>query len=228
MSLTVLVPLRLEALAVRRGLRDPASRVVRTGMGSVRARAAAEQLADALQAGPVGVAGVCGGVDPRLRPGDVVVASAVRAADGSERELPGAAALSDAVRRLGLRCVTGTVLSVERLERTALRAAAGHEGVVAVDMESAWLAAPAGDNALVVLRVVADAAGRNIYHLRTLVDGARALAVLRRAVPALEEWAAETARLVDGQTAPDAASLARKRTIALTASIRCTLPREVT
>ena len=227
MSLVVLAPLRLEALAVRRGLRDPASRVVRTGMGPARARARAEQLADDRHEWHVAVAGVCGGVDPGLRPGDVVVASAVRSADGSQRELPGAAVLANAVRGLGLRCVTGTVLSVERLERTALRAAAGHDGIVAVDMESAWLAAAAGDSPLAVLRVVADADGRSVYHPRTLVDGARALSVLRRTARALEEWAATTARLVDDQTALDPARLGGKRTIGLTASIRYTLPREV-
>ena len=189
MSLVVLAPLRLEALALRRGLCDPGSSVVRTGMGPARAKAAAERLATDRYRGPFAVAGVCGGVDPALRPGDVVVASALRTVDGGEHELAGAEVLANAVRKLGLTCVTGTILSVERLERTARRAASGHAGIVGVDMESAWLAAAAGDGPLTVLRVVADAGGRSVYSPRTLLDGALALRALRRAAPALEEWA---------------------------------------
>ena len=185
----MLAPLRLEALALRRGLCDPGSSVVRTGMGPARAKAAAERLATDRYRGPFAVAGVCGGVDPALRPGDVVVASALRTADGGEHELAGAEVLANAVRKLGLTCVTGTILSVERLERTARRAASGHAGIVGVDMESAWLAAAAGDGPLTVLRVVADAGGRSVYSPRTLLDGALALRALRRAAPALEEWA---------------------------------------
>ena len=70
------------------------------------------------------------------------------------------------------------------------RAARGHEGVVAVDMESAWLADAAGERPLAVLRVVADTAGRALSTRGSLVDGVRALSALRRAAPALEEWAA--------------------------------------
>jgi len=139
------------------------------------------------------VAGVCGGVDPGLRPGDVVVATAVRHEDGEERDLPEAAALAEAVRALRLRCVTGTILSVERLERAARRAAEGHDDVVAVDMESAWLVEGAGERSVAVLRVVADPRGRSVYHPRTLIDGTRALSVLRRAAPALASWAAASA-----------------------------------
>jgi 4-hydroxy-3-methylbut-2-en-1-yl diphosphate reductase len=189
MSLVVLTPLRLEALAVRRGARDRGTEVVRTGMGPARSRAATSLVTDRYkEATALAVAGVCGAVDPGLRPGDVVVATAVRREDGTERELPGAAVLATAVRTLRLRCVTGTILSVERLARDAERASQGHGDVVAVDMESAWLVEAAGDRPVAVLRVVADAGGRSIYHPRTLVDGAKALSVLRRAAPALEEW----------------------------------------
>ncbi len=209
MSLTVLAPLRLEALAVRRGLRDPRSRVVCTGMGPARARAAAEDS----YTGGVAVAGVCGAVDPGLRPGDVVVATALRTADGRERVLPGAETVADAVRGIGLHCVTGAILSVERLGRTAVGAAAGHEGVVAVDMESAWLAAAARDSQVTVLRVVADAAGRSVYHPRTLVDGTRALAALRRAAPALEKWASAVAEGVETRTIDQTAGLLEREVV---------------
>jgi 4-hydroxy-3-methylbut-2-enyl diphosphate reductase len=190
MTLQVLAPLRLEALALRRGL-SRESVVVRTGMGPARSRGAAERLeADRRKVEcPLAVGGVCGGVAPGLHAGDVVIATSLRTEDGEERPLPGAAVLASAVRKLGLSCVTGTILSVERLARDAAQAARGHDDVVAVDMESAWLAAAAGDRPFAVLRVVADTGGRPVYHPRTLVDGARALAVLRRAAPALEDWA---------------------------------------
>src|SRR4051794_41581418 len=81
------------------------------------------------------VAGVCGAVDPTLRPGDVVVATELR--DGETvRELRGTATLARALRDRGLRVVTGPMLVSDRVlgrdERQALLA----EGVVAVDMES--------------------------------------------------------------------------------------------
>jgi len=189
--LTVLSPLGVEAFAVRRGLGGDAARVVRTGMGPARSRAAAERLAAARAEtrGPLAIAGVCGGVAAGLRGGDVVVATALTTLDGGELALAGADVLAAAVRRLGLRCTTGAVLSVERLQRNARAAAVGRD-VLAIDMESVWLAAAAGDAQLAVLRVVADNGGRSIYHPRLLVDGVRALGVLRRAAPALAEWAA--------------------------------------
>ena len=185
-GLTVLAPLRLEALAVRRGLADPASRVVRTGMGPARSRRATNLVTDRHEAGPVAVAGVCGGVQAGLRAGDVVVATALRGETGDERALPGAALLARAVARRGLRCVTGTVLSVGHLTRTDRLP---HAGIAAIDMESAWLGAAAAEHPFAVLRVVADSDGRSVYHPRTIVDGTRALTALRRAAPALEDWA---------------------------------------
>jgi 4-hydroxy-3-methylbut-2-enyl diphosphate reductase len=72
------------------------------------------------------------------------------------------------------------------LERSRL----GDDGVLAVDMESFWLAAAAGGRPLAVLRVVVETRDRRLVDPRTAVAGARALAALRRAGRALEEWAA--------------------------------------
>jgi 4-hydroxy-3-methylbut-2-enyl diphosphate reductase len=57
-------------------------------------------------------------------------------------------------------------------------------------MESAWLADAAAGRPFAVLRVVADAAGRHLADPRLALEGARALLSLRRAAPALAEWAA--------------------------------------
>ena len=184
--LLVLAPLRVEALALRSGLPSEVA-VLRTGMGPARARRAADR-ARALPADALAVAGLCGAADPLLAPGDVVVASELRAPDGTRRPCPGAATLARSLRARGLRVVTGPVASVDRVLGPRDRGSLDGD-VVAVDMESTWLAAANGDRPLAVARVVVDRAGRRLADPRTLVDGPRALAALRRAGPGLAEWA---------------------------------------
>jgi 4-hydroxy-3-methylbut-2-enyl diphosphate reductase len=75
-------------------------------MGPERARIARAR-ALAIDAGSVAIAGVCGGVDPLLRAGDVVVASELAASDGTTVEIPGAAELAEQARRHGLRVHVG-------------------------------------------------------------------------------------------------------------------------
>jgi len=168
--LVVLAPLRIEALALRR------IDVRRTGMG-VRS-------VDVPEADAVAVAGFCGGVDPGLRAGDVVLADELRSEDGA-RSCPGSPRLAAALQRRGLHVRTGPLYSAGRIlgpgEREQLRAA----GVLAVDMESYWLAEAAGDRPLVVVRVVVDEAGRHLLHPRTLTGGVRAFRALRCAGAAL-------------------------------------------
>ncbi len=184
--LLVITPMRIERAAVRRGLPDVF--VVRCGMGAARARAAA-LVAARLPAAAVAVAGFCGAVDDGLRPGDVVVASEVRGPEGVTRCASGplVAALAD----LGMgRVRVGPVASIDHLVRGAQRGAPAGAGVLAVDMESAWLAQAAAGRPFAVLRVVLDTPSREIYRpLLTLVGGFEAWQVLRRAAPALALWA---------------------------------------
>ena len=104
-------------------------------------------------------------------------------------EVPGSALLEAALRRRGVRVHVGPLLSAGRLvgpdERRRLAGRA-----LAVDMESAWLAAGAGGRPFAVVRVVADAAGRRLADPRLAVAGVRALDTLRRVGPALAEWGA--------------------------------------
>ena len=171
----IIAPLRSEAVALRLG----GVRVVRGGMGARAERVAADAVV---------VAGVCGAVDPALRPGDVVVATELRD-EHSVRTLTGTATIARALRDRGLRVVCGPMLTVDhvlgRAERESLRA----DGVIAVDMESSRLA-PRDGVPFAVVRTVVDTADRSLYDLRTLVAGLRALAALRRAAPALEAWSA--------------------------------------
>jgi 4-hydroxy-3-methylbut-2-enyl diphosphate reductase len=180
-SLVVLCPLEIEAIAVRAAL--PGATVLRAGVGPERARTLQQP-----EAAAVAVAGVCGGIDPDLRAGDVVVPTELRDEAGSVRPVAGGALVAAALRHRGQRVVRGPIVSTARILRPAEREAMRPTGAIAVDMESFWLAEAAGDRPLAVIRVVADAAGRSVFHPSTLVWGAKAVRTLRRAAPALGDW----------------------------------------
>jgi 4-hydroxy-3-methylbut-2-en-1-yl diphosphate reductase len=184
-QVTILAPLSWEARALRRGVTDEAE-VVRTGMGP----ASSTRVSLPGSVGAVAVAGVCGALDPALRPGDVVVATEVRGPDGSIAPVPSAGVVAAALRAAGLDATLGPVASVLHLFRGVDRAALAAAGAIAVDMESAWLAGAAAGRPFAVVRVVADGPGRHL--LRNPVAAARAgrtaLRVLRLVGPALESW----------------------------------------
>jgi 4-hydroxy-3-methylbut-2-en-1-yl diphosphate reductase len=186
--LLVLAPMRVEEAALRRG----GFRTLRTGMGPGRARIAAAR-AQAVDAAAVAVAGLCAGVAPELRPGDVVCATELRREGGETVAVPGSALLAAGLRRRGLRVHVGPLLSVPLPLDAPGRARHVASGVLAVDMESAWLADAADGRPFAVVRVVADAAGRRLADPRLALDGAQALRVLARLRPALAEWAAAAA-----------------------------------
>jgi 4-hydroxy-3-methylbut-2-en-1-yl diphosphate reductase len=179
-KLVLLAPLRIEALAVRSAL--PGIKVKRTGMGP---RAGDVDIGDA---DAVGVAGLCGAVDPDLRAGDIVLATELRSEETGTIPCPGSALLLDPLRRLGFSAKQGPVYCspgvLSREERLALRPT----GVVAVEMESAWIARAAGDRPLAVLRVVVDTADRRLVSPRTILAGLRGLWTLRRAGAAFVDW----------------------------------------
>lgn len=163
-------------LAEQLALRTAKTEVVRIGMGARNAARAARSLVDR----PIVVAGLGGAVADRVAPGDVVVASEVRDPDGRVVPCPGAALLADALRHCGLTVHVGPVASVLRLGDRPT-------GVLAVDMESAWVAPPTAPFA--VVRVISDSPERPLVHPGILVRGAAALATLRRCVPVLDAWA---------------------------------------
>jgi 4-hydroxy-3-methylbut-2-enyl diphosphate reductase len=193
--MAVAAALRLEAAVLRSAL--PGARVVRTGMGPQLAGAAAGRWLSGSPAA-LAVAGLCAGLDPRLRPGDVVVASEVRGPAGVVG-CPSAGALQAVLARRGLRAHLGPLQSVDHLVRGGERARLHAAGAVAADMESAFLMAAAGlaghggadGTPLAVLRVVVDSPGHELARPGIIVHGPRALLSLRRAAPALADWAAE-------------------------------------
>jgi 4-hydroxy-3-methylbut-2-en-1-yl diphosphate reductase len=193
--LVVLAPLSIEARAIRSAL--PGALVLQTGMGRDRSAKAISQgppqgTASLLTgAGAVAVAGFCGALDPTLRPGDVVVATEIRG-PGGVTPCPSAGIVVAALASLGIPARPGPVASTEHVvsgvERDRLRA---RTGAIAVDMESAWLAAAAGDRPFSVLRVVVDTPRHELKGnpVATARGGLRAYRALARAAPALAAWA---------------------------------------
>ena len=195
--LTVCAPLRVEARAVRRGLRSqpggvPASaaaEVVRTGYGPRRAAAAALEIA-ARDPGMIAVAGVGGALSPDLQVGDIVVATRVTDGGSVVVECPSAPLLAGELRRAGLRVRTGPVITVARLVH-ADHAALAASGAIAVDMESAPLLARAAADGrpAVAIRAISDTPDRSVFSPSIVTGGLAALRSLRAAAPVLTRWA---------------------------------------
>jgi 4-hydroxy-3-methylbut-2-en-1-yl diphosphate reductase len=184
--LLVLAPMRVEARAIRAGA--PWSRIERIGMGPRRARAAA-RLTHTDGAGPALIAGVCGALDERLEPGDVVLASELRT-DSRTIACPDPAILAGVLRRGGLRVHVGPIASSSGLVFGARRRDLARSGTLAVDMESAWLAGDARDRSVTTLRVVLDTPRYEFHRpARAAVATRRAFRALREACSLLEPWA---------------------------------------
>jgi 4-hydroxy-3-methylbut-2-enyl diphosphate reductase len=188
-GLAVVAALRSEYAALQGQV--PGAVLERCGMGPNRVREWLPRLRE-IDPDAVVVAGVAGGLNPSLRPGDIVVASEVRDEHG-RTVLRAAAPLVAELRRMGLRVRSGPVLSCDRIvgdadEREQLAAT----GALAVDMESAALVRALGrepDRPVAVVRVIVDTAHSPVARLATLTAGARALLTLRRVGPALRSWA---------------------------------------
>ena len=208
-GLLVCTPLRLEARAVRRGLRgagpgtgqptgqgtgQPAGagqgavQVVVTGYGPRRSTARETMLREQPFAA-MAIAGVGGGLAADLRPGDLVVASEVT--DG-HTVIPcaSAALLAGELRRAGLRVRVGRVVTVDHLVRGPERERLAATGALVADMESAVLARAADGRPLAVVRAVSDTPDRPLVSPGALGGGLAALRSLRAAGPALARWAA--------------------------------------
>jgi 4-hydroxy-3-methylbut-2-enyl diphosphate reductase len=211
--LTVLAPLRIEALALgpSQARTAPATITVRRlGMGPQRAEASARRLSEEVaRASAVAVAGLGGGLGPGLPIGAVVVADRLLDASGTEvARLPSAPLLAGELCRLGLDARTGAVVTTDHIVSGTERATLAALGAVAVDMESTAvaraldgvvrLAKPQASQAssgepcppLAVVRAISDTPGAELLSPAGLAGALRALRALRAARPALARWAA--------------------------------------
>lgn len=187
--LVILAPLRFEAFAARRGA--PGATVERIGMGPGRATAARARLDRALETGrPVVLLGLGGGLVPEVRPGHVVVASALGTTNGAERlALRGSDQVADLLERCGLTVHLAPVVSSPAILHGAkARHEVAASGFAAVDMESYWCEPLARSRPFAVVRVALDVAGRTVGSTAMLTAGPRAYRSLVTAARALTRW----------------------------------------
>jgi 4-hydroxy-3-methylbut-2-enyl diphosphate reductase len=173
----------IEQAIMRSPLRG--ARVLRTGMGPARSRRAARALARE-PGHALLIIGFCGGLDERSRPGEVIVAEQVHAA-ADESDAPDAVVCAMAPEmeaemiQAGLDARTGTIACVSKIALGERRAQLHAEGAIAVDMESVWLAAGAGERRFVVVRVVLDAPRHELFRPKAAAGAVRAGRALRQA-----------------------------------------------
>jgi 4-hydroxy-3-methylbut-2-en-1-yl diphosphate reductase len=189
--LLIAAPMHLEALLLRSGARG--ARVYRTGMGPVRARAAASALRRE-PADRVLVVGFCGGLEEGSEPGEVIVAEEVRADPRPETagrphghqpcRCAGSTQLAAALSGRGLAIRRGPLVSVSRLVLGGQRKALLESGAIAVDMESLWLAEGAGERPFGVVRIVLDSPSHELLRPAAAVGAVRAGGRLGRRAPA--------------------------------------------
>jgi 4-hydroxy-3-methylbut-2-enyl diphosphate reductase len=197
-GLVILAPLRVESFAARRGRSGAA--VERIGMGPARATAARARLERVLPPGrPVALVGLAGGLSPGMRPGDVVVASALGSTTGATTvQLRGGDAVAAILERAGLRVLHAPVVSSPVIVSGAkARAEAAAGGFVAVDMESYWCEPLARTRPFVVVRIALDVTGRALGSWSTVAGVPRAYRSLVRVARALGDWPTQG---IDGTT----------------------------
>jgi 4-hydroxy-3-methylbut-2-enyl diphosphate reductase len=192
----VVVPLLAERVALGR-----VPGVLRVGAGPRRAAAAADRIRSELGSGRYTgllIAGTCGGLAEGLRPGDLVVASELDGHSGRCADpAPLAAALRASARLAGRSVHIGRVHTAGHIVDGAERAALAATGAIAVDTESAPLAAAAGDHPVLVVRAVSDTAAHPLRSVGIVRNGLSALRSLRAAAPVLAGWPVAAAVRLD-------------------------------
>jgi 4-hydroxy-3-methylbut-2-en-1-yl diphosphate reductase len=187
MTTLVVAPLRIERAALGHG-------AVAVGAGPRHADAAAARL-HALLAGPyrrVLIAGVAGGLRADQQPGDLVISTTITGPTGTTLDCPYATELAAALAaRLPHRGVhIGPVVDAGRIVDGPERAGLAADGAIAVDAESARLAAVAAAAGLPVLavRALSDTPRHPLRSYLIVRNGLTALRSLRAAGRLLADW----------------------------------------
>lgn len=142
-------------------------RAVAAGGNADRTTAEIERLVAAGASGFVSF-GICGGLDPALASGTMLLPAAARSETGERYAVDQAwhDALMATLRAAGLSVSTGDILGAAAIVHTPARKAAlfRESGTVAVDLESHLVAraARAAEIPFVIVRAVADPAGRGL------------------------------------------------------------------
>jgi len=200
-ELVVAAPLRIEQALIASAMRGP--RVLKTGMGPAKSKAAALALLEAGSEAVGGTAaaqplllivGFCGGLDEGSVPGEVIVPTHIYAAtdeghDEQRTECELAGHLVGHLAGRGMKLRSGGLVSVSKIavgeRRETLRAG----GAIAVDMESVWLAAGARGRPFGVVRVVLDSPSHELMRVQAIAGALRAARALRRVAGALHDFA---------------------------------------
>ena len=154
----VLVALREEVRAIRAGLHGKNAVITRTGIGKKNAETRTAALIESAGPSVILAAGFAGGLDPRLTPGDVFVASEVHDAEDSGAQWSAPHQLMELAAELSLsdhEIHFGKLVTVEKVmgssqKKQALRA---RTGAAAVDMESSGILRVAAEKKVPVLCV---------------------------------------------------------------------------
>ncbi|TMQ91946.1 hypothetical protein ETD83_28670, partial [Actinomadura soli] len=97
--------------------------------------------------------------------------------------------LAEELIRDGLSVQVGPLVTTDHVVRGKERAIWAAQGARAADMESAVIAARAGNRPVAAVRVVVDGPGHRLLHPGTIGRGLAARRILARTGPALERWA---------------------------------------
>ena len=184
---------RVRADSARGRRRRPPRRVAcrSLGMGAARARIAAARALAIEDVRGLAVAGVCaGGCAASSRPATWCSPASFAARAATLCRSREARCSRRRCAGVGCAFISVPIASVERLSGPAERRSSRADGVIAVDMESAWLADGAAGRPLAVVRVVVESPERELSTSGPRRTGLAHCSPCDARHPRFEEWAA--------------------------------------
>jgi adenosylhomocysteine nucleosidase len=143
--------LQKSTLLMEAEFRDEPVVFCRTGVGMGCAHEGTERLLDHFQPSSILSVGFAGGTDPALQTGDLIVATEIRSETPTDHFATNAAGrelLETLIREEQLNYRTGPLMTLWKMARRGDKETAGRNGILAVDMETAAIAAVAAKKRL--------------------------------------------------------------------------------